>query len=148
LVLLVEVRILCRLFSLFHPFWRAVTFSFRRFESRLRRVDQEVGGGAWSAVTNAAESEQQALTAQIRPPRIAHAFAAALDLGSRNAGLRRHLPICNPPSTCARVSGALRRQSGCCNGQPRERVVCLVTRNGGARQRLEEARDGPEPLTP
>jgi hypothetical protein len=64
---------------------------FRRRWKALRPVDQEVVGGAWLAVTNAAESEQQALAAQIRPPRVAHALAAALDLDRRNAELRRHL---------------------------------------------------------
>jgi hypothetical protein len=42
-------------------------------------------------VTSAAEPEQQALAAQIRPPRVAHALTAALDLDRRNAELRRHL---------------------------------------------------------
>ena len=64
---------------------------FRRRWKSLRPVDQEVVGSAWMAVTNAAESEQEALAVQTCPPRVAHALAAALDLERRNAELRRHL---------------------------------------------------------
>ena len=64
---------------------------FRRRWKALRPVDQEVVGEAWRDVTNAAESEQHELAAQIRPPRVAHALAAALDLERQNAELRRHL---------------------------------------------------------
>lgn len=64
---------------------------FRRRWKALRTADQEVVGTAWRAVMNAAESEQQPLAPQIRPPRVAHAVAAAVDLEKRNAELRRHL---------------------------------------------------------
>jgi hypothetical protein len=64
---------------------------FRRRWQALRPVDQEGVGSSWEAVTSATESEQQALATQIRPPRVAHAIAAALDLERRNAELRRHL---------------------------------------------------------
>ena len=64
---------------------------FRRRWKTLRLVDRDVVGDAWRAVTNAAESEQEALVAKIRPPRVAHALSAAMDLERRNAELRRHL---------------------------------------------------------
>ena len=40
---------------------------------------------------HADESERQTLVTQIRPPRVAHAIVAALDLEQRNAELRRQL---------------------------------------------------------
>ncbi len=39
----------------------------------------------------AEKSERPALADQVRPPRIAHAIVAALDLEQRNSELRRHL---------------------------------------------------------
>jgi len=64
---------------------------FRRRWKVLRPVDREVVVTAWSKVTGAAEAEQPTLAAQIRPPRVAHALVAALDLKQRNGELRRHL---------------------------------------------------------
>jgi hypothetical protein len=64
---------------------------FRRRWKALRPVDQEVVADAWKAVMNAEESERHVLAAQIRPPRVAHAVVAALDLEKRNSELRRHL---------------------------------------------------------
>jgi len=64
---------------------------FRRRWKRLRPSDQGVVADAWTAVARTEESERQALAAQIRPPRIAHAIVSALDLEQRNLELRRHL---------------------------------------------------------
>jgi len=64
---------------------------FRSRWIRLRPVDQEAIAEGWTAVMNAEESERHALALQIRPPRIAHALIAALDLEQRNTELRRHL---------------------------------------------------------
>lgn len=57
----------------------------------LRPGDQEAVADAWDAVINAEESEREVLAAQIRPPRVAHAIVASLDLEQRNSELRRHL---------------------------------------------------------
>ncbi len=64
---------------------------FRKRWMGLRPVDQKDVEDAWRAVTKAKESDRQALASQIRPPRIAHALTAALDLEHRNAELRLHL---------------------------------------------------------
>jgi hypothetical protein len=64
---------------------------FRRRWKALRRVDQEVVSATWNAVMDAEISGRPALAAQVRPPRIAHAIIAALDLEQRNSELRRHL---------------------------------------------------------
>jgi len=65
--------------------------NFRRRWKGLRRVDREVVSDTWNAVMNTEESERPVLAAQVRPPRIAHAITAALDLEQRNSELRRHL---------------------------------------------------------
>lgn len=64
---------------------------FRRRWKALRPIDQEVMATAWDAVMQVDGSERQALASQYRPPRVAHALVAALDLDQRNADLRRHL---------------------------------------------------------
>jgi hypothetical protein len=64
---------------------------FRRRWIGLRCSDQEVVSETWNAVMKAERSERQTRAAQIRPPRVAHAIAAALDLEQRNSDLRRHL---------------------------------------------------------
>ena len=64
---------------------------FRRRWKGLRPVDQKIVSDAWNAVMNAEGAERPALAAQVRPPRIAHAITAALDLEQRNSELRRHL---------------------------------------------------------
>ena len=64
---------------------------FRRRWKALRPVDQEVVATAWNAVMRVDGSERHALASQCRPPRVAHALVAALDLDQRNADLRRHL---------------------------------------------------------
>jgi superfamily II DNA or RNA helicase len=65
--------------------------TFRRRWQALRPEDQKGVEEAWEAVSSADESERASLTAQIRPPRVAHATAAALDLERRNTELKRHL---------------------------------------------------------
>jgi hypothetical protein len=65
--------------------------TFRRRWKGLRAGDKTGVEEAWGAVSRADESERASLAAQIRPPRIAHAIAAALDLERRNAELKRHL---------------------------------------------------------
>jgi hypothetical protein len=65
--------------------------TFRRRWKALRRVDQKAVSDTWSAVMGAEKSERPALADQVRPPRIAHAIVAALDLEQRNSELRRHL---------------------------------------------------------
>jgi hypothetical protein len=64
---------------------------FRRRWKGLRPIDQEMVSATWDTVINAEESEQSVLAAQVRPPRIAHAIGASLDLEQRNSQLRRHL---------------------------------------------------------
>jgi hypothetical protein len=64
---------------------------FRRRWRGLRSVDEEVVSDTWNAVMNVDGLERLALAAQVRPPRIAHAIIAALDLEQRNSELRRHL---------------------------------------------------------
>jgi hypothetical protein len=64
---------------------------FRRRWKGLRPVDQEVVSDTWSAVMNTDGPERPVLAAQVRPPRIAHAIVAALDIQQRNSELRRHL---------------------------------------------------------
>ncbi len=64
---------------------------FRRRWKGLRPVDQKVVSDTWNAVMSAEASERPALAAQVRPPRVAHAIVAALDLEQRNSELRRHL---------------------------------------------------------
>jgi len=65
--------------------------SFRRRWKGLRPVDQEVVSDTWNAVMQAEVSEQRVLAAQVRPPRVAHAIVAALDLEQQNSELRRYL---------------------------------------------------------
>ncbi|MBN9519357.1 hypothetical protein J0H58_12680 [bacterium] len=65
--------------------------TFRRRWKALRPGDKPGVGKAWEAVSKADEAERPAVAAQSRPPRVAHAVAAALDLERRNAELRRHL---------------------------------------------------------
>ncbi len=65
--------------------------TFRRRWKALRPSDQTGVGDAWEVVGKADEAERAGLAAQVRPPRVAHALAAALDLERRNAELKRHL---------------------------------------------------------
>jgi superfamily II DNA or RNA helicase len=65
--------------------------TFRRRWKSLRPSDQTGVGEAWDAVRKADEAERAAFAARTRPPRVAHAIAAALDLERRNAELTRHL---------------------------------------------------------
>ncbi len=65
--------------------------TFRRRWQALRSSDQRVVNETWAAVKKANEPEQGTLAAQVRPPRVAHAVAAALDLERKNAELRTHL---------------------------------------------------------
>ena len=64
---------------------------FRSRWKALRQDDQTAVGDTWSAVVNADKAERAELAAEVRPPRIAHAISAALDLEQRNSALRRHL---------------------------------------------------------
>jgi hypothetical protein len=64
---------------------------FRKKWKGLRPVDHKAVSDTWSAVMNAERSERQVLVEEIRPPRIAHALVAALDLEQRNSELQRHL---------------------------------------------------------
>jgi hypothetical protein len=64
---------------------------FRRRWKTLRPVDGEVVASAWDAVLKLDGPERHGLASQSRPPRVAHALVAALDLEQRNAELRRHL---------------------------------------------------------
>ena len=57
----------------------------------LRHVDQQAVSEAWDAVMAADVAERSSLAVQVRPPRIARAISAALDLEKRNSELRRHL---------------------------------------------------------
>jgi hypothetical protein len=66
---------------------------FRRRWKGLRPLDQKVVSDAWNAVISVAEPERPALAAQVRPPRIAHAIIAALDLEQRNSKLQQHLHL-------------------------------------------------------
>lgn len=65
--------------------------TFRRRWKALRPGDQCCVGEAWAAVKRAEEPDQRGLAAEVRPPRVAHAIGAALDLERRNAELKRHL---------------------------------------------------------
>jgi hypothetical protein len=65
--------------------------TFRRRWIALRPVDRRVVSDTWAAVMKTARSERQALAGEIRPPRVAHAIAAALDLEQRNSDLRHYL---------------------------------------------------------
>lgn len=64
---------------------------FRRRWRALRPRDQSTINESWQAVTGAAPDEQTALARQIRPPRIAHALEAALELDQLNTELQKHL---------------------------------------------------------
>jgi len=64
---------------------------FRRRWKDLRPVDQQGITDGWTSLTNADPLERSRMAAQIRPPRVAHALAVALDLERRNAELSRHL---------------------------------------------------------
>jgi len=64
---------------------------FRKKWKRLRPADQEVISETWNAVMSAERPEPKVLAAEIRPPRVAHALVAALDLKQRNSELQRHL---------------------------------------------------------
>ena len=73
---------------------KAAATQARPFAGRwkaLRPGDQKGVADAWNAVKGAEKSEQHGLATQIRPPRVAHAIGAALDLERRNAELKRHL---------------------------------------------------------
>ena len=65
--------------------------TFRKRWKTLRPGDQPGVTQAWGTVSQANVAERATLGAQIRPPRVAHAVAAAIDLERRNADLRRHL---------------------------------------------------------
>lgn len=65
--------------------------TFRRRWKALQRVDQKAVSDTWSSVIGVDKSERAALADQVRPPRLAHAIVAALDLEQRNSELRRHL---------------------------------------------------------
>lgn len=65
--------------------------TFRRRWKALRPGDQTGVGQAWDTVRKADEAERHALATQARPPRVAHAIAAALDLERRNSELQKHL---------------------------------------------------------
>ncbi|MHB1556905.1 MAG: DEAD/DEAH box helicase family protein [Isosphaeraceae bacterium] len=64
---------------------------FRRRWKALRPGDRDGMEESWRATSEAAESDRPAIAAQTRPPRLAHAIAAALDLERRNGELRRLL---------------------------------------------------------
>lgn len=64
---------------------------FRRRWKGLRQGDQTGVGETWRAVIKADKADRTLLAAQVRPPRVAHAISAALDLEQRNSALRRHL---------------------------------------------------------
>jgi hypothetical protein len=64
---------------------------FRRRWKGLQQSDKEQIGEAWRAVADLEFDEQFRMARQLRPPRLAHAIEAALDLGHRNTELQRHL---------------------------------------------------------
>ncbi len=64
---------------------------FRRRWRALRPRDQATIEEAWQAVSSADPGEQYSLAKQVRPPRIAHALEAALELEQLNTQLQRHL---------------------------------------------------------
>ena len=64
---------------------------FRRRWRALRPRDQATIDESWQAVISADQDEQTALARQVRPPRIAHALEAALELGHLNTELQKHL---------------------------------------------------------
>ncbi|MFY7700025.1 MAG: helicase-related protein [Burkholderiaceae bacterium] len=64
---------------------------FRRRWRALRPRDQTTIEETWQAVRNANPVEQRRLAGQVRPPRIAHALEAALELEQINTELQRHL---------------------------------------------------------
>ena len=66
---------------------------FRRKWKALRRVDQRSISETWDVVRGAEQSERLGLASRVRPPRVGHAIAAALDLEQRNAELQRHLHL-------------------------------------------------------
>ncbi len=64
---------------------------FRRRWRALRPRDQATIDESWKEVIRANREEQTALARQIRPPRIAHAVEAALELNHLNKELQKHL---------------------------------------------------------
>jgi hypothetical protein len=64
---------------------------FRRRWRALRPRDQVAIEESWRAVVSVDPSEQRAEARKIRPPRIAHALEAALDLEQLNRALQKHL---------------------------------------------------------
>ena len=64
---------------------------FRRRWRALRPRDQTTIEETWQVVSNANPVEQRRLAGQVRPPRIAHALEAALELEQINTELQRHL---------------------------------------------------------
>lgn len=64
---------------------------FRRRWRALRPHDEATIAESWQAVINVDPTKQSSLARQVRPPRIAHAFEAALDLDQLNQELQNHL---------------------------------------------------------
>jgi len=64
---------------------------FRRRWRSLRTRDQITISESWDAVVSVEPSEQRGLARQVRPPRIAHAMEAALELEQLNTELQKHL---------------------------------------------------------
>jgi hypothetical protein len=64
---------------------------FRRRWRALRPGDQALMEDSWHAITHAEVTEQQALARQVRPPRVAHAVEAAIELQELSSTLEKHL---------------------------------------------------------
>ena len=64
---------------------------FRRRWRALRPRDQKTVDSSWQAVVDIESTDRETLAKQVRPPRIAHAIEAALQLEQFNTELRKHL---------------------------------------------------------
>jgi hypothetical protein len=64
---------------------------FRHRWCRLRANDETIITEAWYSIAEAEESERLARAQQARPPRVAHALEAALELEARNHDLEQYL---------------------------------------------------------
>ncbi|HWB09930.1 MAG TPA: DEAD/DEAH box helicase [Pirellulales bacterium] len=65
--------------------------TFRRRWKALRPADQQLIEAAWTDILAVAEEDRRHRAALFRPPRIAHAISAALDLDRSNASLQQQL---------------------------------------------------------
>lgn len=65
--------------------------TFRKKWQALRLVDHKVVSDMWSTLVSADRATRQGLAEESRPPRVAHALVAALDLEQQNSELQKHL---------------------------------------------------------